>query len=289
MVDNSKNKNDFKKRNINMFSKSQKKVKRTFFSLIELLIVIGIMGALTALILPQFNNAEDSAKDGGCDYNNAGTLRYISMFRATNGVYPTGFHTGLNAAGDDTVTELEGGCDANGDDDTDDTAMAAATDENIMLSTATTLEALGAGSLASLQNAGIITAAYGNADAVTLTDTSVVAKITSSATTEWQDGGETLKIKGKALSTFVDADYDVIPLFVASTINWDTAFTGGSENGAQQDSPVQIALEGKCPWLGDGGFRYYICFFKVDKTGAKAAELIGTACPECGSLAATNF
>ena len=273
-----------------MFSKSRKKVMRKNFSLIELLIVIGIMGALTALILPQFNNAESQAKDNGCDYNNAGTLRYISMFRSANGVYPTGFHTGLSAAdASTTVTEAQAGCDTNNDGDEADSAMAEATNANFVNTNATTIEALDANQLASLQKAGIVTAAYGTGTAAELSTSSMVAKIKTSATEEWDDDGGDLTIKGKALSSYADANHDVIPLFVASTIDWKTAYTGESVTGSKKESPIEIQLAGKCPWLGDGGFRYYICFFKVDNTGAKAAELIGTACPECGSQSPNSF
>ena len=39
-----------------------KKIKQQKFSLIELLIVVGILGVLTGLILPSFTGAEDEAK-----------------------------------------------------------------------------------------------------------------------------------------------------------------------------------------------------------------------------------
>lgn len=43
--------------------KKESRVKRVHFSLIELLIVVGILGALTGLILPSFYQANDDAKE----------------------------------------------------------------------------------------------------------------------------------------------------------------------------------------------------------------------------------
>lgn len=50
-------KTEYKIRNIDM------KKKTSYFSLIELLIVVGILGALSALILPMFHDTEKEAKD----------------------------------------------------------------------------------------------------------------------------------------------------------------------------------------------------------------------------------
>ena len=72
--------------------------KKEGFSLIELMIVVVILGALTAIILPQFDVSETEVKDTACDASNYGTLRQLASFRSANGVYPTGFHTGYAKA-----------------------------------------------------------------------------------------------------------------------------------------------------------------------------------------------
>ena len=60
----------------------KKKPVVRFFSLIELLIVVAIIGALVALVLPHMESNEQEAKDTACDYNSYGTLRYLTMFRS---------------------------------------------------------------------------------------------------------------------------------------------------------------------------------------------------------------
>eukprot|EP00828_Plagiopyla_frontata_P030055 TRINITY_DN389_c0_g2_i6.p1 TRINITY_DN389_c0_g2~~TRINITY_DN389_c0_g2_i6.p1 ORF type:complete len:280 (+),score=38.40 TRINITY_DN389_c0_g2_i6:378-1217(+) len=261
-----------------------KKIKRLKknFSLVELLIVIGIMGALTALILPQFQNAEDSAKDTGCDYNNAGTLRYVSMFKAANGVYPNGFHTGYAAA---AGTQL------------DDADAVEATKYNMGAASELTAEEAN-----SLCEAGITKLAYGTG----LADTDVATGVfVCRSTTAWFEdttsagaGSAEVFINGKGIDELAlaggvtgnvtkDPAGVIVPLFAAPTIDWETAYNSdGSEKG---DSVVNVALAGKCPWPADGKLRYYICFFKAyssnDADGKPIpARLVGTACPECGSL-----
>ncbi|MPN02261.1 hypothetical protein SDC9_149475 [bioreactor metagenome] len=121
------------------------------------------------------------------------------------------------------------------------------------------------------------------------------------------DGGVALTIKGIKLSDWVaagaagdasalsddqkhcrkasEAKFKLVPLFAAPTMDWETAYPNG---GASQASKVGVAMEGKCPWLEAGSFRYYICIFKVYEDGA-AAKLLATACPECGILDADSF
>ena len=261
-----------------MFSKSQKKVKRSFFSLIELLIVIGVMGVLTALIMPHFQNIENEAKDVGCDYNNAGTLRYVHTFKSVNGDYPSGFHTGLEASGAAGIVQKE---DATGTALVGDTAINMATPKS-------TVEALTAGELASLQAAGIVQGAYGVAAAEDFAATTFVAKITAATVGDWTEAEVNMTINGKDLKSYADATHNVIPLYVATTINWDEVYPDGTVADAVA-SKVTIPLVGKCPWPADGMFRYYICFFQVDTTGAEEAKLLGTACPECGILHSGAF
>jgi len=297
-----------------MFYKTRQTVRKSF-SLIELLIVIAIMGALAALILPAFSDSETQAKDTACDYNNAGTLRYVTMFKAANGVYPSGFHTGMNAATGDVTVQTKD------ENDADKDAMATVTAGNMTGAT----EALDAAYIASLQNAGIAQLAYGKEAAEDIANAAVTPRAISG---DWSDsmnadgthktitdGGEALTLKGVPLSTWVSAgnkelgaddgaggtvaldgdekrcrkadepSFKIVPLFAASTIDWEKAYP---YNSASQDSKVSVAMEGKCPWLDAGTFRYYICFFKAYSDGT-AAKLIGTACPECGILDADDF
>ncbi len=291
---------------------SKKKLTGKHFSLIELLIVIGIMGALAALILPQFSNAESNAKDTACDYNNAGTLRYVTMFNAANGVYPSGFHAGTDAAAGTLDTATDGSVYK---------SMAVVTAANMNTNTTALTIASGSGYGLSLQNAGIAQLACGTKAAEDVGTVTGVRAVSA----DWSDsmnadgsyksvatGGKALAIKGVDLSVWAaagnavvedEADYaalsddekrcrkvgepsfKIVPLFAAPTVDWEKACPYES---AAQDSKVSIAMEGKCPWLDAGQFRYYMCFFKVYSDG-QAAKLIATACPECGILDSENF
>ncbi|NMA45119.1 MAG: type II secretion system protein GspG, partial [Lentisphaerae bacterium] len=57
------------------------RVMRSQFTLIELLIVIGLLGALTALILPSLMADREEALGDVCDYNQAGTVRVLKQFK----------------------------------------------------------------------------------------------------------------------------------------------------------------------------------------------------------------
>jgi type IV pilus assembly protein PilA len=272
-----------------MFSKSRKKVKRSFFSLIELLIVIGIMGVLTALILPQFSNAEENAKDTGCDYNNAGTLRYVSMFRAANGKYPSGFHTGLDDDGAIYGTgDEEPGIDPTITNITVSTTQAVLTDDDT--------EGAEKLYLTSMKKAGIAEVAEGDKASADIS-TIKVAQISGSWFEDSKDGTigtkDELTFNGKSFTEWESAatspdgkDGILIPLFAASTVDWDNYYDEDGEVAGE--SKVGIGLPGKCPWPEDGKLRFYICFFKAFADGS-AAKLVGTACPECGPLNAGTF
>lgn len=294
-------------------SKTHKKMFRKNFSLIELLIVIGIMGALAALILPAFSDSETAAKDTACDYNQAGTLRYLQMFRSANGVYPTGFHTGgsvigWTGSGDETDVELTTCATHNFGSASDDL----------------TLETSNEGYAASFISAGIVTLAYGQGSAAAMgnvgTDAVVVksVKACNDGETTWTEeldpltgevkaDGAPLTLRGVSLgyvaqigqmdATALEAagakaaqfrksdehTFKIVPLYVAPTLDWEKYYVDGPN-----DSKVSISMPGKCPWGSDGQARYYIAFFKVYSDGT-AAKLLCTSCPDCGILDANAF
>ncbi len=256
------------------------------FSLIELMIVVVILGALVAIIIPQFNQSESEAKDAGCDASNYGTLRQISNFRSINGVYPSRLHTGYEADSSSSVPMGDGSATAK---------LADVTRSNFVANCS--LVQLSTNQVASLKAAGIVKLAYGgfgiDSDFQETDTDDYVASITSSWLENHDDNNTKVTINGVDLPDYVQADpYDssadpeedgiVVPLFAAPTADFDHYYLGSVD--AQYDSKVSIAQVGGCPWLEAGSqFRYYICFFKVYDDGT-AAKLIGTACPECGSL-----
>ncbi|MGI6354855.1 MAG: type II secretion system protein [Lentisphaeria bacterium] len=83
-------------------STRQNRVKRSSFTLIELLIVIGLLGALTALILPSLMANREDALGDVCDYNQAGTVRVLKQFYQVYHHYPAGMHTGLQSGANPT-------------------------------------------------------------------------------------------------------------------------------------------------------------------------------------------
>ncbi len=281
----------------------KKKVTLRFFSLVELLIVVAIIGALVALILPHMESNEQEAKDTACDYNSYGTLRYLTMFRSMNGVYPSGFHTGLatNAAGATTVENMAGFTAANmcGNSTTASALTVQSTDDNEYSATSTSA-ALASGFATSLQKAGIAKLYYGTGSSTTgvatsttcnavqlddedswLEDQTITADSGGATATITTSDAADVTINGEKMSDIAGTSDGVIPLYVTPTIDWDHYYDStGAEAG---DSKVKIALAGQCPNLVKGAFRYYICMFKVYNDGS-AAELAGTLCPECGSV-----
>lgn len=64
------------------------------FTLIELLIVIGLLGALTALVLPSLSAVRTEAISSINSYNVAGPLRFLLQCKQITNNYPTYLHTG---------------------------------------------------------------------------------------------------------------------------------------------------------------------------------------------------
>lgn len=303
------------------------KFSKRNFSLIELLIVIAIMGALAALILPSFSDSESASKDTVCDYNQAGTLRYLNMFKAANGVYPTGYHTGaLDADAYSIMTSDNETYSA----DTDNSALTACATYNFDLASGT---ASAQDYEESLVGAGIVSLAYGqNVASVFAGNTGEDISfftVNGSGGTTWTEEvdavtgevsstGAPLTVRGFSLTDIaeygisgsistVDTDmtytadqleafcggadepaYVVAPFFVSPTIDWSTYYVDGPN-----DSKISISMAGKCPWGEGGTARYYIAFFKVYETDedgeAEPAVLLATSCPDCGILEADTF
>jgi prepilin-type N-terminal cleavage/methylation domain-containing protein len=78
-------------------------IKNSGFTLIELLIVIGLLAALAAVLLPTLMGDRDAALNSIDKYNGAGTLRTLRQYEAMTGKLPNGLHTGLTAASSGTV------------------------------------------------------------------------------------------------------------------------------------------------------------------------------------------
>ena len=292
--------------------KKIEQARKQGFSLIELMIVIVIIGALTAIILPQFDGAESDAKDTGCDASNYGTLRQLTTYKAANGVYPSRLHTGYEADADSSSLIMG----------TSSGVQKLATPTGLNIAHCSTPVELSPAQAKSLKDAGIVKLAFGGygTDIVfpEVAENVTVASITASWGEEHESNnsvtaGTEVTINGlepylyasaadpmelqaaidagtvdpdAALAGDYAADGIVVPLFIAPTADWEHAYNGSVADVS--DSKIGMQQEGGCPWLdGDSQFRYYIAFFKVynEVDGEVApAKFLGTACPECGSL-----
>jgi type II secretory pathway pseudopilin PulG len=279
---------------MNIKTNTKTRVKRHSFTLIELLIVIGLLGALTALILPSLSANREDALGDVCDYNQAGTVRVLKQYRQLFGHYPADMHTALQSDAT-TAVAMEGLPDAQ----EDHMIAATVTDPCPSLHTLTALEAT------SLTTAGITSVCHGtglNSTAVAESVNVVVANNGS----PWLDDGETpaeMTFDGVSLTNWAAGtntpSWDtgagvVVVLWIAPTTDWsrqDETAGGRSANNDWTNGAVEmgIDIDGQCPIpnaaaSGDEvSFAYYMAYFKVYSDGSPA-RLIGTTCPECGVM-----
>lgn len=260
------------------------RVKRQSFTLIELLIVIGLLGALTALILPTLSANREEALGAVCDYNQAGSVRTLKQYANLVNRYPADLHNGLTGT----------------------TAAAVAMDglpsqqaRDMITNISTTRHSLTANQAASLVAAGITSVCSGTG----LNSTAVAADVhvcSASGTTPWDDDsgtGSQLTFDGITVSNWATAtgtpSWDasagpVICLWIAPTVNW-AAGSGDNNDWSKGNVELAIDMEGSCPIptaaaSGDEvSFAYYMAYFKVYNDGSPA-RLIGSTCPEDGAL-----
>ena len=267
-----------------MKTRLKKKIKnKGGFTLIELLIVIGLLGALTALILPRLAADREEAIGDVCDYNQAGTLRVLNQYYDLFGKYPKGLHNGLDGTGA-SAAAIDGLPDFQG--------------VNMLTNAATTIVALTTNQATSLVAAGITTVAYSNGYNLVNVATDVrVARCTTSWVTDEEIGytfdglGISAWEAGTATPAWDTANGAgiVVTLWVAPTTDWSDKGDGGNNDWTKGEVELGLSLEGQCPVPvksatgGEPTFAYYMAYFKVYNSGAKA-RLIGTSCPECGVL-----
>jgi len=272
---------------IRMNTKKMKKNKQSGFTLIELLIVIGLLGALTALILPRLSADREEAMGDVCDYNQAGSVRVLTQYKDMFGAYPAGMHNGLD--GTDAAAEaIEGLPDAQ--------------EDHMITSIATTRLALSTNQAASLAAAGITSVASGTGYNITTVaaDVNVAQACAADGSSPWNDdGGVEMTFNGVDISDWATAtgtpSWDasggpVVCLWITPTVDWESAQgDGGNTDWTKGAVEYGISMEGKCPIptaaaSGDEvSFAYYMAYFKVYNDGSPA-RMIGSTCPECGVL-----
>ena len=270
-------------------------MKRHSFTLIELLIVIGLMGALTALILPTVTANREEALGDVCDYNQAGTVRTLKQYENIVGSYPADMHNGLQTAVD-AATAMPG-------------LPAAQTDHMGNASDACpSLHLLTDHQANSLSDAGITSICYGEGlqsenipyaevPTETLTDFAVV--IAHDGTDPWADDeGNEMTFDGISITDWMDGNNtpswdggksgEIVVLWITPTVDW-SAGDADNNDWSQGNVTMGIDMEGQCPIptaAASGGevtFPYYMAYFKVYDDGTPA-RMIGSTCPECGVL-----
>lgn len=260
-------------------------MRRQGFTLIELLIVIGLLGALTALILPSLSADRKEALQDVNKYNKAGTMRVLSEYHQLTNGYPSGMHTGLQAASGDEAVRMVG--------------MPKCTKKNVTSSTITTLTAT---QLESLAEAGIESLCYGTGlNKATLDETVCVVK-----SADWVRGSNQTALTFQGLTgaewaATMNSDPNgggtdglLIALWVAPTTDWESA-SGGNNDWTRGNVELGVDMPAQAPIptvSADGDdvdieFAYYVGHFLVDSDatdGVQAAELVGVTCPGGGAL-----
>ncbi len=94
---------------------------RAGFTLVELLIVVIILAILAAIVVPQFAQSTDDAKDAALDSTLANIRDVLDLYFAQHGEYPAGMPDGKNGAGTEASFISQLSLYTDGDGDTLDT------------------------------------------------------------------------------------------------------------------------------------------------------------------------
>ncbi|MFP4381190.1 MAG: type II secretion system protein [Candidatus Sumerlaeia bacterium] len=270
---------------MNIKKNAKRKNRKSGFTLIEMLVVIGLLGALTALVLPSLTANREEALGDVCDYNQAGTVRVLKQYANLVNAYPAGMHSGLQGT-DASAEAMEG--------------LPSAQLEHMVTDIDETRLALSADQAASLAAAGITSIAHGTGYNITDVDedVNVAAACAADGSNPWfDDGGVEMTFDGIAISDWAQANgtpsWDasagpVVCLWITPTVDW-AAGEGDNNDWSKGNVELGVEVEGKCPIptaaaSGDEvSFSYYMAYFKVYNDGSPA-RMIGTTCPECGVM-----
>ncbi len=266
---------------------------KKYFSLIELLIVIAIIGALSAMIIPAFSSSEKDSKESADAYNNRGILRYIHMFKDANGYFPSGFHTGLSTSGAALTTLSE----AFGEAESDAMELNDTFSVTTLSNTAATEDDSAKLYITSLKEAGInyLTAGeVSDATATPLKDSTSTVSVLKVDPSKFAADEEPV-FNGRKLSAYLkplqfemgehEDNGIIVALFVTPNIDWETVYSGGyhqhEDHGHfESRTASKIALKNTpVSNVSDADFKYFVCFFKLSNDGS-AAQLIGITSPE---------
>ncbi|MDR1491405.1 MAG: prepilin-type N-terminal cleavage/methylation domain-containing protein [Planctomycetaceae bacterium] len=234
---------------------------RKAFTLIELLIVIGILAALAAAALPMLSVNREEALSGINQYNKGAILKTLKEYQTLTGKLPEGLHTGLQDDG--TTTTLMPGI--TGQVLKNFTASGANGSRTLSTIEATALRSLGLGHVATGEGDKegedyheVLGYAHPNENLPFL----VVNE-------QWQTGsGAPLTFNGHNVESLEKEGYTkVIALYVTPTVNWEVSDATGN-NAAWTKSVKEFGLDfaGKNPLVADDTFAYYIVYIGVGET-----------------------
>jgi prepilin-type N-terminal cleavage/methylation domain-containing protein len=278
----------------------KKRMKESGFTLIELLIVIGLLGALTVLILPKLTADRQEAMMDVSEYNKAGTIRTLYQYEEITGRYPNDMHSGLEAhdsgATDNRMDGMQKSMAFNISDGTGSPSAKPAA-----------IQPLTANMVASLNAAGITSLCYNSGlNSRTLAAGDYVVMSCNTAGEQWLHkdfspgvtGSGTppkgkITFEGRALDEWVTdmhggaRDGVIIACWVTPAIDWQ-AGDGGNTDWTKGNVELGISIEGQAPVPtedAEGGnevnFAYYSAHFLVDDDdtdGIQPAKLIGVMC-----------
>jgi prepilin-type N-terminal cleavage/methylation domain-containing protein len=284
----------------NTMSRKSRRSRKSGFTLIEMLIVIGLLGALTALILPALSADRREALMDISDYNKAGTVRVLKQYKGITGQYPADMHSGLVAyASGATGNRMPGMQKSMAFNVSDGTGSPPAKPASIQQLTQTMVDSLAAAGITSLcYDSGLNSRPLAAGDYVVMS--------CNTAGEQWLHkdfspgvGGSGNPPKGKI--TFDGRTLDVwvtdmnggtnngvvVVCWVTPTTNWE-AGSGDNNDWTKGNVEIGIDLPGQAPVPtedAEGGldvtFAYYNGHFLVDNDngdGVQPAELIGVAC-----------
>jgi prepilin-type N-terminal cleavage/methylation domain-containing protein len=235
-----------------------KTIRKSGFTLIELLIVIGLLAALAAVLLPSLMGDRDAALNSVDKYNQAGTLRTLRQYEAFTGNLPNGLHTGLMQ--DDGTADSDGNTIMPG--------VSSTFTANVTKGSVTTLSQDDADALEAI---GITELAYGHGEpdghdldeALGYAEVSALPSVIVLPTTVvdlWEDkNGKPLTFNGKGVHYLGHEGYKVIPLFIAPTAEWEAE--GGKLWVKGFKTGMDIPATSPLPESGE--FPYYIAYIGI--------------------------
>ena len=255
------------------------------FTLIELLIVVALLGALAALVLPSMSANRTKAMEATCDYNQVSTIKTLNDHYALNGALPDMLHTGLKADVD-TIGDANDLMGVPGEDAVDGNTL------DNMLHNAT-VGCFSDEELASLKAACLENVVYGDGSVEVALTTSaghvLFLNDEDSSDPYLSDDPANITFNGHGVKWWNGTDAGgaagrVFMTFISPITDWTTS--GDNDWGKGLDSTVSVKKAGECKVPTDSDFNYYIAYIKafsaqVDNETVPAI-LVGTSCPECG-------